>query len=90
MPNHSHIIFKPLGDWRLYQILHSWKSYTANRINEALGTSGQFWFHEGFDRIVRDWAELERIRLYIRNNPVKAGLKEGEYALLRGVGLVKE
>ena len=33
-----------------------------------------FWQKESYDHWVRDSAELERIRHYIEQNPVKAGL----------------
>jgi len=58
----------------LSAIMHSLKSYTANRANELLGLSGQFWQHESYDHWVRDLAELERIVSYIIGNPVTAGL----------------
>ncbi len=60
----------------LESIMHSLKSYTANRANEILGRSGQFWQHESYDHWVRDLDELERIVSYIRGNPVAAGLCE--------------
>ena len=47
-------------------IMHSLKSYTANRANELLGRSGQFWQHESYDHWVRDVEELERIVEYLR------------------------
>jgi putative DNA methylase len=59
----------PLAD-----IMHSLKSYTANKANELLGRSGQFWQHESYDHWVRDEDELERIINYIAWNPVKAKL----------------
>jgi putative DNA methylase len=58
----------------LSAVMHSLKSYTANRANELLGHSGQFWQHESYDHWVRDPAELERIVRYIVSNPVQAGL----------------
>jgi putative DNA methylase len=58
----------------LAKIMHSLKSYTANRINKVLGRSGQFWQHESYDHWVRTDEELERIVQYIVANPVKAGL----------------
>lgn len=33
MPNHVHVVFDPIGKWQLTQILHSWKSFTANAAN---------------------------------------------------------
>ena len=40
-----------------------------------LGLTGKpFWQDESYDRLVRDRLEFERIRRYIENNPVRAGL----------------
>ncbi len=83
MSNHVHILFKPLGENNLPDILHSWKSYTANEINKITGNKGQLWMHESYDHIVRNEKALQAIRNYIRQNPVKANLKEGEYLLSR-------
>lgn len=58
----------------LSSIMHSLKSYTANRANGILGRSGQFWQHESYDHWVRGEDEIGGIVDYIRNNPVKAGL----------------
>jgi len=58
----------------LSSIMHSLKSYTANRANEILGRSGQFWQHESYDHWVRDLDELNRIVDYVIGNPVEAGL----------------
>jgi putative DNA methylase len=57
----------------LANIMHSLKSYTANRANELLKRTGQFWQHESYDHRVRDNNELERVVDYVRFNPVKAG-----------------
>src|SRR5262249_16235738 len=56
--------------------LHSLKSYTANKVNQLLHRSGQFWQHESYDHWVRDDDELQRIVDYISWNPVKAQLVE--------------
>lgn len=58
----------------LASIMHSLKSYTANRANEILRRSGKFWQAESYDHWVRDDDELERIVNYIRGNPVSARL----------------
>ncbi len=79
MPNHVHVLVKPLGEYKLPDILHSWKSFTANKINEQLGTKGQVWMHESYDHIVRNEKAFEAIRNYIRQNPVKAGLSRGGF-----------
>ena len=58
----------------LSKIIHSIKSYSANRINKILGRKGSFWLHENFDHIIRnetDWREKVR---YIIENPLKKEL----------------
>jgi REP element-mobilizing transposase RayT len=63
--NHVHALVTPLGEHRLSDILHSWKSFTANKINEARKKSGAFWQKESFDHIVRSPASLAKFREYI-------------------------
>jgi hypothetical protein len=51
------------------------KGFTAYRANQILGRAGkQFWQDESYDHLVRNSVEFDRIRAYIENNPVKAGL----------------
>ncbi len=69
MPNHVHALVAPLKGHSLSEILHSWKSFTANEINRKLGRRGSFWQKESFDHIVRTLAQLEWIRWYIQGNP---------------------
>jgi len=69
MPNHVHILVKPLKDNSLVDILHSWKSFTANQINRRTKRAGQLWQHESYDHIVRHENAIQAIRRYIRNNP---------------------
>lgn len=74
MPNHTHVLVKPINNYSLTEILHSWKSYTANEINKHTGEKGQLWMHESYDHIVRNREAFEAIRNYIRQNPAKAGI----------------
>ena len=74
MPNHVHILVKPLEGHLLPEILHSWKSFTANEINKVTGNKGQLWMHESYDHIVRNEKALQAIRKYIWDNPVKSGI----------------
>ena len=70
MPNHVHMLISPLEEYRLSEILHSLKSFTANEINKRLGSKlNPVWQHESFDHIVRSAEQVERIRQYIRDNP---------------------
>jgi len=66
--NHVHVLVQPKGDYQLSDILHSWKSYTANEINKVTGETGAFWQKESFDHLVRSEASLEKFRDYIGNH----------------------
>jgi REP element-mobilizing transposase RayT len=68
LPNHVHALVRPLAPQSLEDILHSWKSFTANQINRVFGCSGHVWQEESYDRIVRDSTELVRVERYIRKN----------------------
>ncbi|MDR0381613.1 MAG: transposase [Oscillospiraceae bacterium] len=74
MPNHVHVMIEVLHTDTTSKIVHSWKSFTANRANAILGRSGSFWMPDYFDRYIRDERHFNIVRNYIRNNPVKAGL----------------
>jgi putative DNA methylase len=74
MPNHTHILFTPLPGWDLSRIVHTWKSYTAHKINQLLARSGKLWQDEPFDRFIRDARHFNNALAYVENNPVKAGL----------------
>ena len=73
MANHVHLLIQPkIAPDRL---LKSLKGSSAREANRTLGLTGQsFWQKESYDHWVRDSDEFERIRAYIENNPVKAGL----------------
>jgi len=75
MPNHVHVVVRPLLNHSLSEILHSWKSFSANQANATLKRSGTFWQDESFDHIIRDEAQMERFERYIVENPAKARLK---------------
>ena len=73
MANHVHLLVRP----RVIasRFLQTLKGYTAREANRLLGRTGQpFWQAESYDHSVRDDRESDRIKAYIENNPVKAGL----------------
>jgi putative DNA methylase len=74
MPNHVHVLFTPNTGESLSQLLHSWKSFSANKANSVMGKTGSFWQREYFDRAVRNEEHFAAAIEYIHNNPVKAGL----------------
>jgi carbamoylphosphate synthase large subunit/REP element-mobilizing transposase RayT len=81
MPNHVHALVQPAGSNSLSEILHSWKSFTANEINRVTSGVEELWMHESYDHIVRDWEELLNWRRYIAGNPEKARLRDTEFVL---------
>jgi REP element-mobilizing transposase RayT len=76
MPNHIHILLRPLEGHELSAIMHSIKSYTASKANKLLGRTGRFWQLDYFDRYIRNQEHFENTVKYIEMNPVKAGLCE--------------
>jgi len=73
MPDHVHFVIA-LGTSSLAQLIHSFKSFTANKINGLLGRSGQFWQEQYHDHAIRKDEVLNDVVLYLLNNPVRAGL----------------
>ena len=81
MPNHVHLLVTPRLGFSLSNILQAWKGFTAKEINKRLGTKGTKWLDESFDHIVRNSHQLVHFQDYIRQNPLKAGLKPGQFLL---------
>jgi REP element-mobilizing transposase RayT len=73
MPNHVHVLFK-VKAVPMWQLLDAWKGFTAKTANRALQRKGKFWEERYWDTYMRNEAHETRARLYIENNPVKAGL----------------
>ena len=73
MTNHVHVMLTPLA--RIRNITSALKGITAQAGNRILRRTGQrFWQDESFDHWVRNEGQFVRIKNYIENNPVKAGL----------------
>ncbi|MEZ4756376.1 MAG: transposase [Flavobacteriales bacterium] len=63
--NHVHVLVVPAFGFELSGIMHSWKSFSANAINRALGRKGTLWQDESYDHLVRSEASLARISAFI-------------------------
>ncbi|MDQ3546574.1 MAG: AAA family ATPase, partial [Verrucomicrobiota bacterium] len=70
MPNHVHVLFTPLAEHDLSDILQEWKSVSGHRINQTLDRHGSFWQKESFDLIVRNAEYGEKFARYIQRNPL--------------------
>jgi REP element-mobilizing transposase RayT len=75
MPNHVHVVVRPMVGHILSEILHTWKSFTAQRANQLLQRRGNFWQPESYDHLVRNEQDLRNQVRYVLENPNKAGLK---------------
>jgi putative transposase len=81
MPNHVHALFVQNANWPLEKLLRSWKSFSSRKINSLLGRNGSLWQRDYFDRLIRDQKHFANCVRYIRRNPAKAQLHNGEYIL---------
>jgi REP element-mobilizing transposase RayT len=74
MPNHVHgiIVLGNDGGSALGDVMRAFKSISAKRCNSVLGLSGHpFWQRNYYERVIRNERELEAVRQYIRDNPLK-------------------
>ncbi|HHQ42212.1 MAG TPA: transposase [Chromatiales bacterium] len=72
MPDHVHLVattFRPLPS-----VMHSFKSYTANRLNRCLGRRGPFWEPGYHDRGLVGERDVRHAIAYVAQNPARAGL----------------
>lgn len=76
MPNHVHALIEQMEGHPLGDVVHSWKSFSANTINRQRGAQGTVWAPDYFDRYIRNEEHYLNAIHYIENNPVKAGLTE--------------
>ncbi|MBI3404795.1 MAG: transposase [Acidobacteria bacterium] len=73
MANHVHVLILPRVP--LAQVTKRLKGYTARKANRILGRVGEtFWQDESFDHWIRSKPEYLRVKNYIEQNPVTAGL----------------
>jgi putative transposase len=73
MPHHLHLLITP-KDITIERSLGLIKGGFSFRRNKELGLKGEIWQSSFHDWRVRDVVEFEGYRLYIHENPVKAGL----------------
>lgn len=79
MDDHVHVVVRPFEGRTLASLLHSWKSFTANRMQRESGRRGAVWQEESHDRIIRDDREYFEIITYILRNPQRRWPGSGGY-----------
>jgi REP element-mobilizing transposase RayT len=70
MDDHIHVLVRLHPDESLPKLLHTWKSYSANRLQKFFERKGSVWQEEYFDTIVREGQFYPYLK-YISNNPKK-------------------
>ncbi len=73
MPDHLHFVSE-LKDTSLSNVIHSLKSYTANKINKIIGRNGQLWERQYYEHGIRNEESLMDIVKYCLENPLRKGL----------------
>lgn len=73
MPNHFHAIAILDGEsYVLSEIVRGFKTWSSRRINKLERAVGKpVWQRSFYDHVIRDDKDLEGIREYIVNNPLK-------------------
>jgi REP element-mobilizing transposase RayT len=79
MPNHVHVLTEILEGHQLSDLMESWKGYMARAVNAHLGRTGTLWQKGYHDRLIRNREHFDNVVRYFRQNPIKAGLKPGEW-----------
>lgn len=65
-----------IGAGSLGAVVRSFKSAVTARINSEFGARrGGIWQRNYFDQIIRSHSDLDRVRRYVRDNPVRWDLK---------------
>jgi putative transposase len=74
MDNHIHFLIQPGPGISLSDTMQWIKGNFAKAWNKAHGIRGQVWGERYFSRIIGGTVDFLRVREYIAENPVKAGL----------------
>lgn len=75
LPDHMHLLFRPVGGSNFSKIMQSAKSYFTYSYKEMLGIDGsmKFWQKRFRDHLIRDDRDFENHINYIHYNPIKHG-----------------
>jgi len=75
LPDHFHILIRPVAESNFSQIMHSVKFNFSNVYKQRTNHIGSlsFWQKRFWDHVIRDEFDLENHIQYIHYNPVKHG-----------------
>jgi len=83
MPNHVHLLIKPLVD--LDKLIQKLKGGSAKQLNECLMKTGKFWAADYYDKLIRDDRHFSVVYQYIKHNPLV--LNEAKASVPRFYGI---
>ncbi len=86
MPNHVHLLIKPLMP--LARMMNMFKGISAKEINKIMDRKGVFWAKTYYDKGIRDQKHFDVVYNYIKNNPSK--LIEPGITIPRFYGIYEE
>jgi putative transposase len=88
MPDHAHLIVALAQQSRkLGIVVGSLKAASAIAINRMRGTKGsRVWQRGYYEHVIRDDADLDRVREYILTNPVRWTLRHAQEHTLEALG----
>lgn len=69
MPNHVHLLIRPLDPHKLDGIVKTMKSFSAREVNKILRREGSLWQRDYYDRLIRSAKQFSWVRNYIEKNP---------------------
>jgi putative transposase len=76
MQDHLHLLLSAKENGNISNIMHDFKSHTAQGINKVLNRNGALWQEGFYDHVIRDQRDLQRRLDYIHKNPLSSGLVE--------------
>ena len=74
MPNHFHMLIKPLGNEKLCRIMQWITCVFAKEFNRIYNYVGHVWCDRYKSKIIKSMKQFHRTYQYITENPIRAGL----------------
>ena len=76
MPDHVHLLVVASDGADVTAFVRRFKQTSGFACSGLLGSDGPFWQRSYYDHVLRRDEDLESVRRYMRENPVRAGLVE--------------
>jgi REP element-mobilizing transposase RayT len=86
MNDHVHVVARLREGVTRSQVTHSWKSFTANRLQREHGRTFDVWQEESETRVLRNWFELVQKTVYTVQNPVERWPNIKDYRWMKFYG----